>query len=203
MGGTIYQSTNGTSFSLIATVPSSQRVEIEPHPTTAGTWWIAAGTVTNPCGARSYAADLYTTVNSFTNITVINEPNDQDNGIPATDFTRSAPWYNLIIESDASGNLVVGGVDLFRSTNNGTNWILTALNNITVNALTIRAGNIFAGTDNGVFLSTNSGQNWVVTSLYNKVVFFLLLLVEIICLRELTAVSIYQRITVKAGHRLL
>jgi hypothetical protein len=30
----------------------------------------------------------------------------------------------------------------------------------TINALAVNAGNIFAGSDNGIFLSTNNGSSW-------------------------------------------
>ena len=57
---------------------------------------------------------------------------------------------------------------VFISTNNGTTWILTALNNY-VQSLAVSGNNIFAGTSpNGVFLSTNNGTNWAQTSLNNK-----------------------------------
>ncbi|MCX6162831.1 MAG: T9SS type A sorting domain-containing protein, partial [Ignavibacteriae bacterium] len=70
------------------------------------------------------------------------------------------------------GNNIFAGTlsnGLFLSTNNGTNWTQTALNNHQVMSLAVSGNNIFAGTlSNGVYLSTNNGTNWSQTSLNNK-----------------------------------
>jgi hypothetical protein len=57
-----------------------------------------------------------------------------------------------------------GGVYL--STNEGLNWIHTALKDCSVQALVASGNNLFAGThDSGVYYSSNNGNNWVHTSL--------------------------------------
>ena len=163
-GGEIYRSTNGTSFSLMHTVPGANRTEIECSQNNANTLWVAA--------SISNAANLYTTTNAFTNVTQMNEPNDADLGISQFDFTRGQAWYDLVIEADASDNLIVGGIDLFRSTDNGANWsqISKWSNNANLNTLNVSfvhadqhaivfrpgAGNankVAFGTDGGVFYS--------------------------------------------------
>jgi len=114
-GGKIFRSTNGTSFTLMITIAGANRTEIEPSQTTAGTFWILT--------SESSAVNMYTTTDDFTTVTPLaSEPDDADLGIPASDFTRGQAWYDLEIESDASNNLLVGGIDLFRSTDNGTTW---------------------------------------------------------------------------------
>jgi photosystem II stability/assembly factor-like uncharacterized protein len=116
-GGKILRSTDGLSFSLMHTVPNARRTEIECSQNNANTLWVAAaiGTTNN--------VDLFTTTDAFTTVNpMASEPNDADPGIPSTDFTRGQAWYDLEIEADANDNLIVGGVDLFRSTNNGTSW---------------------------------------------------------------------------------
>ena len=52
------------------------------------------------------------------------EPADVDNGIPNDDFSRSQAWYDLVIEVDPNNEntVITGAIDLFRSTDNGTNW---------------------------------------------------------------------------------
>jgi len=97
------------------TIAGANRTEIEPSQTTAGTFWILT--------SESSAVNMYTTTDDFTTVTPLaSEPDDADLGIPASDFTRGQAWYDLEIESDASNNLLVGGIDLFRSTDNGTTW---------------------------------------------------------------------------------
>ncbi len=56
--------------------------------------------------------------------------------------------------------LLGGGI--FKSTNNGTNWIKSdsGLSNFEVRALTIKDTILFAGTAGGVFRSTNNGISW-------------------------------------------
>ena len=52
-------------------------------------------------------------------------PVDADTGIPADDFTRGQAWYDLILAVSPSNmdQCYIGGVDLFSSTNGGTNWV--------------------------------------------------------------------------------
>lgn len=54
----------------------------------------------------------------------VTEPADVDNGIPDTDFSRGQAWYDLVIAVDPNdeNTVIVGGIDLFRSTDNGANW---------------------------------------------------------------------------------
>jgi len=71
-----------------------------------------------------------------------------------------------------NGSTIYAGTDssgVYISTNNGTSWTQTSLNNVTTESLLISGTNIFAGTrSNGVYLSTNGGTNWIQTSLNNK-----------------------------------
>jgi hypothetical protein len=86
---------------------------------------------------------------------------------------------NQIVYSLAySGNNIFAGTDsngVYLSTNNGTNWTQTSLNNREVDAIAVNGNNIFAGTyyNFGVYLSTNNGTNWTQTSLNNRSVFSL------------------------------
>lgn len=58
---------------------------------------------------------------------------------------------------------------LYLSTNNGSNWLQTSLNNVSIISMTSFGNNIFAGSNiTGVYLSTNSGLNWNQTSLNNR-----------------------------------
>jgi len=113
-GGKVFQSTDGVTFNLINTVPSARRTEIVPSKTDANKFWIAV--------QRNGAADLFMTDDAFATVTAISEPNDADNDISSTDYTRGQAGYDLPIEVDENDNLYVGGIDLFRSTDEGSSW---------------------------------------------------------------------------------
>jgi hypothetical protein len=74
------------------------------------------------------------------------------------------------------GNNIFAGTEnnIYISTNNGTNWFPTTLNNQYISSLTNNENYIFAGTSTGVYLSSNYGISWQQTSLYNKSVYSLL-----------------------------
>src|SRR5690606_17660961 len=113
-GGDIYRSTDGIAFTLIRTIPGASRTELEPSPISVNRFWVAADV-----GGQ---ADLFTTTDAFASISNITEPDDADNGISPTDYTRGQAFYDLVIEAGPNNNLYVGGIDLFRSNNNGISW---------------------------------------------------------------------------------
>jgi len=165
-GGKIFRSTDGIFFTLMHTIAGARRTEIETSPTDADELWVAA----NVPGATQQV-DLFYTDDAFaTAPSSLNEPNDGDNDIAATDYTRGQAFYDLPIEADASGNLYVGGIDLFRSTDNGTTWdqiskwsnnpglstLPISLVHADHHAIVFRPGNddeIVFGTDGGVYYS--------------------------------------------------
>jgi hypothetical protein len=73
-----------------------------------------------------------------------------------------------------SGNNIYAGTmnnGVYLSTNNGTSWSQTSLNNQYIYSLAVNGSNVYAGTyGNGVFLSTNNGTTWTQTTLINKYV---------------------------------
>lgn len=116
-GGSIFSSSDGITFNFVFALLNTQRTELEPSSTTPGTFWVAADV-----GGGGSQADLYKTTDSFGSITLLTEPNDADNGIPASDYTRQQAFYNLPIEVDENDNLYVGGIDLFKYDNNTDDW---------------------------------------------------------------------------------
>ena len=64
----------------------------------------------------------------------------------------------------ASGTGIVAGTwgsGVYRSADNGSNWIQTALNNQSVYCLASSGNYVYAGTDStGLFVSSNNGINW-------------------------------------------
>ena len=65
------------------------------------------------------------TEDAFATTTTMALPNDADSGIPFNDFTRGQAGYDLVLELDPTNDniLYAGGIDLFRSSDNGTTWI--------------------------------------------------------------------------------
>ena len=115
-GGRIFRSTDGINWTNPIDIPNAARTEIEPSNLNPNKFWIAIRNSGNG------EADLLITTNAFNSVTNINEPQDDDLGIPNTDYCRGQAFYDLPIEADANDNLYVGGIDLFRSTNDGTTW---------------------------------------------------------------------------------
>lgn len=114
------------------------------------------------------------------------EPADVDSGIPNTDFTRGQAWYDLTIAVDPNdeNTFIVGGIDLFRSTDNGTNWtqiskwsnnnalsgLGASLVHADQHAITFKgvgSSEVLFGNDGGVFYSSdlaNAGTQDVIPS---------------------------------------
>ena len=170
-GGKIFKSTDGTDFDLINTLPSASRTEIEVSSLDANKLWA----VVNDANSGQ-VANIYATTDGFENFTRLNEPNDVDEDISETDYTRGQAFYNLPIEVDANDNLFVGGIDLFRSSDNGTSWTQLSkwsnnneLRNLNVplvhpdqHAIVFRPGTtseVVFGNDGGVYYTTNILQN--------------------------------------------
>ncbi len=86
-----------------------------------------------------------------------------------TNMPTGVPISNIAVSND---NIfaATGSLGIFRSTNNGLNWI--SVNNgltiLYVSSIAFNGDNIFIGTGDsgggGVFLSTNNGENWVLVN---------------------------------------
>jgi len=102
-------------------------------------------------------------------------------------ISGSAQWSLLKVNNYDSGNSfatagnylfygtynnAIGNAEIYRSTNNGTNWILTSTGipqHTKVHSFAVCGTNIFAGTNDGVFVSTDSGMVWTATNLVNDI----------------------------------
>lgn len=112
-GGKIFKSNDGNTFTLMHTIPSADRTELVPSKNDVNKFWIAVDRNT---------ADLFYTDDAFENVVQLPEPNDVDNGIGSTDYTRGQAFYDLPIEVDNNDVLYIGGIDLFRSFDEGETW---------------------------------------------------------------------------------
>lgn len=72
----------------------------------------------------SVVGGIIKTTDGGTTWTAVNEPNDPDGGIPATDFSRGQAWYDLTIEVDPNDDdvVLVGGINIHKSTDAGETW---------------------------------------------------------------------------------
>lgn len=119
-----YTDNDGTSWDPSAhnfntIVNSGNRVELAIAPTNGNILYALVGT-TGAIKGIYKTTDGGITWTACTGTTW----NDDDCVTPYSDFTRSQSWYDLAIAvnpADAN-NVIIGGVDLLKSTNGGTSW---------------------------------------------------------------------------------
>lgn len=121
----VYRSVTGNAgtFSKINTggngFPTTgfERVEIACAPSSAGVVYALTQNTSNGIGG------IYRTSNSGSTWTACTLPVDADGSISG-EFTRGQAWYDLVVSVDPNdaNTLIVGGIDLFKSTNGGTAW---------------------------------------------------------------------------------
>lgn len=116
-GGRIFSSVDGLNWTLARQITNSNRVELATSKTNANLIYVATQ-------ASGNQADLYITNDKFTSILPLNEPDDADNSIPASDFTRGQAFYDLVIEVSPVNDqqVYVGGINLHRSGSGGLSW---------------------------------------------------------------------------------
>ncbi len=119
-------------------------------------------------GAGNGIGGIYKSVDAGVSWTACTLPSDADGGVGA-DMTRGQAWYDLAIAVDPNNanTLIVGGVDLFKSSNAGTTWTQIAhwyggfgFQNVHADQQWVyyEPGNssvIYFGNDGGVWRSTN------------------------------------------------
>ena len=135
-GGTIFSSSNGTTFATKQVLTGADRTEIEVSATDPNKIYVLADA--SPIAFLKTEDAFATIITISTGLTL---PDDADNGIPANDFTRGQAFYDLMLEADPNNDdiVYVGGIDTFRSTNGGATWtqISKWSNNANLNTLII------------------------------------------------------------------
>jgi PKD repeat protein len=169
-GGRIFYSDNGTTWitSNVTTVTNGKgRVELACAPSDSNTVYAV---IENDNKAEA----VKKTTNGGATWVNLSEPDDADNGIPSTDFTRGQAWYDLILAVDPNNaNIaIIGGIDLFRTTDGGSTWpqiskwsnnnnlagLSCALVHADQHAIMFRPGSsstVIFGNDGGVYYSSN------------------------------------------------
>lgn len=184
VSGSIYYSDNGTNWILSynTTVPNSlttvSRIELACAPSDSN---IVYGILNSTFFTNiDFISAIVKTTNggdtwiSSSSSSTLSEPIDADTNIPSTDFARRQGRYNLICAVDPSNAnvLMVGGINLFRSTNGGQSWSQISKwsnnNNLATlpcphvhsdqHAIVYRPGNVnqaIIGNDGGVYFASN------------------------------------------------
>lgn len=119
-GGRVLYSDNGTSWTTSHSVSVTNgygRVELACAPSDLS---VVYALVENDRKLET----IVQTTNHGTSWVTKTEPADDDLGIPSTDFTRNQAGYDLIaaVDPNSSSTLIIGGINLHRSTNGGTSW---------------------------------------------------------------------------------
>jgi len=168
-GGRIYSSKNGVNWRLEQVISGGSRTELAASKSNPNKLYVLAN-VNNE-------AEIYKTEDGFATLLDVEEPNDADNGIPDTDFTRGQSFYDLMIEvaPDNDQLVYVGGINIHRTEDGGQTWqqISKWSNNPNMNllgipfvhadihALTFQPDNTnraLIGSDGGVSLASNLSQ---------------------------------------------
>lgn len=117
-GGRILYSDNGTTWSTsYSHTTKTGRVEIGVAPGKAYTLYAIIEVSQKVDG-------IIATFDKGANWLNRTQPDDADNGITSTDFSRNQAWYDLILAVDPNDSLKVyaGAINLFRSTNGCSSW---------------------------------------------------------------------------------
>ena len=116
-GGRVLYSDNGTSWTSAYNNSSGGRVRVAAAPSDSS-YIYAIVEESSEVGEIIRTTDHGSTWNN------LNEPDDADFGIPSTDFSRGQAWVHLALAVDPNNKNVVyaGSVDLFKTTDGGTNW---------------------------------------------------------------------------------
>jgi hypothetical protein len=180
MGSNIGASGNWTDVTPAGTW---QRIEIATAPSNANVIYaLCQNGSTSAIGGIRRSDDGGANWLSFSNPSWCNQ------GSTSSDFTNSQCWYDLsaAVDPTSATTFFMGGVDMFRTYDGGSNWSQTtqwsgncgALPNIHADNHNITfIGNsgtdIISGTDGGIYYSGDGGNTWISKNLgYNVTQFY-------------------------------
>ncbi|HFX18233.1 MAG TPA: T9SS type A sorting domain-containing protein, partial [Flavobacteriales bacterium] len=162
--GAVLSSSDGDHFQVVLPVANVGRMELAVSKTNPGKMYLIAVNYSFGNGVPT----LYKTTNAFASRTSLSNPSDGDLG--GNDFTNGQAFYDLFIDVDPNNDetVFIGGINIFKSTNGGTNWTQissyygnTSTNTIHPDQHGIAFGDsqhILFGNDGGVAYSDDGGQ---------------------------------------------
>ncbi len=118
LDGSLHKSTdNGAVWTPLNIGINTERIEIACAPSDSNTIYLLTED-------NNVVDHIISSTDGGANWTSLPEPDDDDPGIPASDFSRGQAWYDLCIAVDPNDAnvVIVGGIDLFKSTNGGNSW---------------------------------------------------------------------------------
>ncbi|MGZ3931366.1 MAG: WD40/YVTN/BNR-like repeat-containing protein, partial [Bacteroidia bacterium] len=171
VSSSFYKSTNGgSSFSAITTgLPASgtvQRFAIAVTPANVNYVYVVSSSNSN-----SGFLNFCQSTNSGTSFAIITTTTNLLGWASAGNDTGGQGWYTLSIAASPTNanEVIVGGVNIWRTTNAGTSWSLFAhwtgsgapYVHADIHDLIYKNGtSIYASCDGGAFQTTNSGATW-------------------------------------------
>lgn len=175
--GGIYRTTNsGTNWTKITSgLPSSgyRRISLAKDPSHTDTIYsVFQSTDVTPAGDGGLKG-IFKSTNRGVSWTTVSSPPK----IPSTSslsYLGTQGWYDNVIAVDpfSSGTIYVGGVDLMKTTNDGTNWSQLTYWHSFYGSPVVHAdhhaiafdpttsGVFYNGNDGGIYSTTNSGTSW-------------------------------------------
>lgn len=166
-----YKSTNGgasfaTVTSGLASAGSVDRLAIAVTPANAAYVYVVSSSAAND---GLYA--FYKSTNSAASFTSMATSPNLLGWASAGNDVGGQGWYTLSIAASPTNanEVVVGGVNIWRTTNGGTNWTIFAhwtgtgapYAHADIHDLIYKdATTVYAGTDGGIFYTPNSGASW-------------------------------------------
>ena len=165
--GVVRKSTNdGVSWSTVTPATGGERIELAVAPSNANVVYAVASSGSNIAWFRK-------TTNGGSSWTTVTVPNyvSQSCTQDSQDFARGQAWYDLIVEVHPTNSniAIVGGIDLYKTTNGGSSWGLISYwtgacdtyvhaDQHAIQFSPVNANTAIFGNDGGVFYSSNVGS---------------------------------------------
>jgi hypothetical protein len=184
--GHIFRSLSGANVGNTGTwtdiTPSGtwQRIEIAIAPTNSSVIYALLQGTGDGIGA------IKKSTNAGASWTDIPLPNWCNQGSNSNDFTNNQAFYDLIVQVDPTNenNVIIGGIDLLKSTNGGTSWTqltqwarnctngsgqLPVIHADQHNVLFFPGSGteLIATNDGGIYYSNNGGSAWLTSTVTN------------------------------------
>ena len=182
-GGTILQSSDGTTWSTVYTTDDANRMELACAPSNANVVYAVGegGSGNDDIGIFEKSTDGGS---NWSSVTIPLNENDNH-------FTRGQAWYDLILSvaPDNENILYAGGIDLHKTADGGSSWTMVShwepnfanyygfeYVHADQHSFAFRPGysnTVVFGNDGGIHMSTNAGADFTAkNSGYNVTQFY-------------------------------